>query len=282
MKFQKGDGCFCPRFQAGSTKLSNHAFGMAIDIDHPENPRIINASKKGTIIPLLNEAVKRQSGFDYDFGSLFVERLENSRVLTNRQQLMLAYGSARKASEAIQEWLKQNLATYRTCLNEISKARGAKPGTPAFINGQQAQMAIDKERDPQLLKLLDNQVEKGVLERWAETGIVNLPIELVAALYVAFNWNPLFRWGGGGFRHSKDFMHFELRAVIDDAGSVRPGALTPDSPQRTLEELFPPSFLAFYTPEIDRLATEISELAKIPIPALVTAQPSFRLPRRGP
>ena len=32
-------GCFYPRFIAGTTTLSNHAFGLAIDINAPENAR---------------------------------------------------------------------------------------------------------------------------------------------------------------------------------------------------------------------------------------------------
>jgi hypothetical protein len=261
---------------AGSSKLSNHSFGLAIDIDNLENPRIYDP--KGHFIPLLNEVVKRKCGLDYDFASLFVEGLGNSRVLSNRQHLLLAYGSAKKASDAVQAWLKENLAAYDARLSEISHARGTKPGTPAFIKGQQAQQAIDNERDLQLVKLLRHQIEEDVLESWAQTGIVNLPIELIAAFYVAFNWNPLFRWGGGDYCNSKDFMHFELQAVITEGGRVRPGALTPDSKQRTLEELFPAAFLDSYF-EVFKLAAEVADMATIPIPHLVTATPSLRAAR---
>ena len=32
-------GCFVPRFIAGTTTLSNHAFGLAFDLNVPENQR---------------------------------------------------------------------------------------------------------------------------------------------------------------------------------------------------------------------------------------------------
>jgi hypothetical protein len=32
-------GCYYPRFIAGTSSLSNHAFGLAIDINAPENAR---------------------------------------------------------------------------------------------------------------------------------------------------------------------------------------------------------------------------------------------------
>jgi hypothetical protein len=207
---KKGDGGFCPRYVAGSTTLSGHAFGLAVDIDNIENPRIVGAD----IIPLLNEAVKRQSGLDYDFGSQFLERLQNYRILDNRQQ----------------------------------------------------------DRDLQILKLLKAKRDRNKLDSWAQIGIVNLPIELVAAFYVAFSGDPNFLWGGSDYHDSKDFMHFELQP-LPDRQHRRPGCLTatrsykskqerPEAIVRTLEELFPSwaqmsAFLAFENPEIDDLLEQI-------------------------
>jgi hypothetical protein len=36
---QQYGGCFVPRFIAGTTTLSNHAFGLAFDVNVPENQR---------------------------------------------------------------------------------------------------------------------------------------------------------------------------------------------------------------------------------------------------
>lgn len=250
---RKGDGCFCPRFVADSTKLSAHAFGLAIDIENLENPMI-----KGAIIPLLNQAIKTQSGIDYDFGSRFLDRLQNSRLLDNRQQLLLKYGSAKKASEALQEWLKENLAMYDTCLQQIQQGKGAGKGTAAFVIAETAQSDLDKDEDLQLLKLLIKaNGGRNELDGWAQTGILNLPIELVAAFYVAFSGDPNFLWGGADYHDSKDFMHFEQQPLPGGQPS-RPGCLTANrsGKPRALADLFPPwigAFLIFENPEIDEL-----------------------------
>jgi len=252
-----GDGSFCPRYVAGSTQLSGHAFGLAVDIDNLENPRIV-----GAVIPLLNEAIKRQ-GIDYDFGSKFLDRLQNTRMLTFQQQVRLKYGSAKKASDTLQQWLKETLARYDTCLQQTQQGKGANKGTPAFDIAQSAQAELDDDRDLQILKsLIRAYGDRNELDRWAQTGIVNLPIELVAAFYVAFNGDPNFLWGGADYHDSKDFMHFELQP-LPGGQPFRPGCLTAtrSGTPRTLAELFPSwiaAFLVFQNPEIDSLLQEFN------------------------
>ncbi len=48
-------GCYYPRFIAGSTTLSNHSFGLAIDINSLENQR----GTVGEMHPVVVEIMKK-------------------------------------------------------------------------------------------------------------------------------------------------------------------------------------------------------------------------------
>jgi hypothetical protein len=243
------DAGFVPRFIKGSSELSNHAFGLAIDIEPPSNPHI-----KGSLIPLLNEVAKRQSGIDFDFGSQYASGKVWSGVLSDEQRSVLVYLYGKKASRAVQDWLEENMATYEECLQEIAAGNKHNASTADRENAKQAKMAIDNERDLQLMQSLREQTGWANLNEWRQNGIQSLPFELVWALKQAFKTSPWFRWGQE-YRSTKDAMHFELQAIVKHRdGSITRATLAPDANRvRPLDELFPIVFLACYTPEMDDL-----------------------------
>ncbi|MFL4981016.1 MAG: hypothetical protein ACJ8FU_06805 [Xanthobacteraceae bacterium] len=241
------DGGFVPRFIAGSSELSNHAFGLAVDIDPPSNPHV-----KGRIIPLLNEVVKRQTGRDFDFGSQYASGKVWSGILSDEGRITVTYLYADVGAAAVQEWLKANLATYEQCLQDIAAGTKRNATDDDRQNAELAKLAIDNERDLQLMRLLQAQTNLATLNTWRQSGIQSLPFALVWALKQAFKGNRAFRWGQE-YKSSKDAMHFELQAIIKQQdGTIVPGALTPDAPRvRLLNDLFPTMFLATYSPEFD-------------------------------
>ncbi|MDX6357395.1 MAG: hypothetical protein QOH37_449, partial [Nocardioidaceae bacterium] len=54
-------GCYVPRFIAGTTTLSNHAFGLAFDLNVPENER-------GTVGQIDREVVAVFEHFGFTWG----------------------------------------------------------------------------------------------------------------------------------------------------------------------------------------------------------------------
>lgn len=238
-KLIKARSGFCPRFVAGTTSLSNHAFGLAIDMDtvatYHADPHI-----RDDVIPLLNKLVKLKAGFDYDFGSRFTDTVNYDKVLNTKQRIMVNYYAAKRASEIIKEFLKENLSTLETCRGEIARGAQKNASKADKTNAAQAKMAVDNEWDLQLLQQLSQKVPVSELREWREHGILNMPLELVAAFYVGAQGNPNFQWGGNYIK-SKDFMHFELKAL--GQGGHGAATLTPDvNETRTLEKLFGPMF----------------------------------------
>jgi hypothetical protein len=54
-------GCYVPRFIAGTTTLSNHAFGLAFDLNVPENQR-------GTVGQIDRQVVQIFEGYGFTWG----------------------------------------------------------------------------------------------------------------------------------------------------------------------------------------------------------------------
>jgi hypothetical protein len=256
------DAGFVPRFIKGSSELSNHAFGLAIDIEPPSNPHI-----RGNLIPLLNEVVKRKIGIDFDFGSEYASGKIWSGVLSDEQRLELTYLNGNAASRAVQDWLEENMATYEQCLQEIAAGNKHNASAADRENAKEAKMAIDNERDLQLMQILHKQTDGATLNEWRQNGIQSLPFELVWALKKAFETNHWFRWGQE-YRSTKDAMHFELQAIVKHKdGSITPATLTPNANRvRPLDELFPIVFLACYTPELDDLLDQKLIVPTLPPP----------------
>ncbi len=253
----KQDGGLVPRFIAGSTDLSNHAFGLAIDVDPLTNPMLLGGSGKG-MIALLNEVVKRQTGSAFDFGSQFAFDTSTA-AWGEHTRTVETYEVAKRGSDAVSSWLGKILDTYEHCLADIAAGRAAHASASARENAKEAQRIIDSEPDLQLIQKLHRTTDPQLrsLRAWRERGVQSLPFELVWAIRVAFKTNPWFRWGQE-YKSRKDSMHFELQAVIKgNDGSLRAGALKPDATRvRPLRELFPLSFLMCYSPEFDDFINE--------------------------
>ena len=102
-------GGFVPRFQAGSNQLSNHAYGLAIDIDATWNPQV----KQG---PRQKEdamaALQRATG----------ERLDVDFSNKSSGQFRKIYDRMLKISKKLMAWLDRHLQRYDQLQEEIRKA----------------------------------------------------------------------------------------------------------------------------------------------------------------
>ena len=100
------DGGFVPRYiapkqgQSQTPVLSNHAFGMAVDIDPDRNPHI----KDRDVMDALKQAI------GYDFGASFVEY---SKQIPDLDRIAQIHLRAQDASGKLQRWLQTYLPRYR-------------------------------------------------------------------------------------------------------------------------------------------------------------------------
>jgi hypothetical protein len=102
---------------AGSMTLSNHAFGLAIDIDAYSNPHVVNPF----VIEALNWAVS-QSGVPFDFGRLALSPAERGHQGYGQDDVVEICNRARTASDAVQRWLQTHLPRYRAVMGEVEAA----------------------------------------------------------------------------------------------------------------------------------------------------------------
>jgi hypothetical protein len=202
-----------PRAVAGESRpsLSNHAFGLAVDVDAITNPML----KDGTVIRILNWVVGEPS---FDFGEYVVGPKEHVALPTET-----AYARLKEASLRVQDWLKRHLYDLQV----------SRPEDPDAAADQQSRELADD--DVRNFRILSDRVPRRDLEAWAREGILTIPLSLVLAMKdLQFGW-------GGEYEHSKDMMHFELNywdIVPRDSGfeGVRKG-----QPCRLLDELTPES-----------------------------------------
>jgi hypothetical protein len=230
-------GAFVPRFIAGSTTLSNHAYGLAIDLDPASNPHL-----KQPVIGVLNQIVSARIGQAFDFGKSFVQGKEWSRLLSGDQQTKVAYAYARTGSLAVQAWLQQNLPTYEDCLAKIAAGKNAATGTALKQQADEARQTIAEDSDLRLLQQLNGDPSAGyptlaTLRVWMQKGIQTVPLELAVALRQAIREAGYDGGWGQEYKHSKDTMHFEIEAK---------SAIPPDGTPRTVRQLLPPEMQALY------------------------------------
>jgi len=184
---------FVPRFIAGSTTLSNHAFGLAVDIDAATNPHLKEGEKGPSA--MVFDVLKKITG--YDFGQSFTSGnlppVDRARAIHQQQQ---------EASQKLQAWLYAHIPDYISMAR--SQAGAPKPRDPLWkedeftrsLPTQTTLEAID------VRSLVTGYSLDGV-KTWAREGIQTVPIDLAAALMeVGMRW-------GSEYDHSKDVMHFE-------------------------------------------------------------------------
>lgn len=199
-KLFKSIGGFVPRTIAGSTVLSNHAFGLSIDIDPDTNPHI-----KREVVDVLNEIVK-PSGFDY--GQRFVEPDPKIPPADWAAQTHLL---AAQASNLVKAWLQLHFPRFKPLWDEVKQAdqvlRDRKSTAQARKDAKAAREHAIKhmELDVELNRIwILVQHHGNAVERWVTYGVQTVPLYLAVALVKAG-----LRWGQT-YGDSKDGMHFEL------------------------------------------------------------------------
>ena len=194
---------FQPRVVEGTDKLSNHAWGLALDVDATWNPYITDKD----VIDVLS----RHSSEHLDISKDVVDR-----SVPDADKLAKRYEKLNRLSKDIEEWLKTAVETEHTLSGAVEQAEeqgrlAAKSNDRTAI--QKAEQAVAKARQ----KLADSQDaqdvrtlarrqkrDKDVLETWRSSGVLTLPLELITKLRAhSFGW-------GGEYENKKDFMHFEL------------------------------------------------------------------------
>ena len=102
-------GGFVPRFQAGSDQLSNHAYGLAIDIDATWNPQVKQGSRQKDDAMA---AFQRATG----------ERLDVDFSNKSSGQVKKVYDRMLIISKKLMAWLDRHLQRYDQLQEEIRKA----------------------------------------------------------------------------------------------------------------------------------------------------------------
>lgn len=211
---------FVPRLERGSeSKLSNHSFGLAIDIDSATNPYVAN--------PEVVRVIAEVTGFRLDQAMLALQDQDESAV----DQAAQTYVRLQEASERLKKWLQEWIPKFKqrdvapsglmTPASQSTSQRSWKPGDNITTNEKRTSNPGDKSevervrhlRNIGLVHSLYVALGKrdDVLQRWMERGIHTLPFYLVIALVMAG-----LRWGGM-YESKKDGMHFEL---LDDDNQI--------------------------------------------------------------
>jgi hypothetical protein len=168
-------GGFVPRnIDTGGKKvvLSNHAFGLAIDIDAATNPQFRNTK----VIALL----KQITGFDFS-----QEFQPKDRDISEMDRAIRIYSLVGEASDRLRAWLVRYLPVYEA---------------------ETAARVCETPEGQTIADLVKAGVQLNVLKKWSREGIETIPMALAAAMATLG-----FRWGAS-YRESKDIMHFELLA----------------------------------------------------------------------
>ncbi|HEY2947220.1 MAG TPA: M15 family metallopeptidase [Micromonosporaceae bacterium] len=194
---------FQPRVVENSQTLSNHAWGLALDVDATWNPYITDRQ--------VMDVLRRHSSENLDIAKDVIDR-----SVPNTDKLDKRYEKLSRLSKDIEEWLKTAVNTEHALSDAVEKAEekrrlAAKSNDRTAI--EKAEQAVAKARheladsqDAQDVRILarHQQRDKDVLETWRTSGVLTLPLELIQKLRAhGFGW-------GGEYENKKDFMHFEL------------------------------------------------------------------------
>jgi hypothetical protein len=193
-------GGFVPRVVEGSAELSNHAFGLAVDLDPDWNPQF----KGAEVLAVL----KRVTGFD--FGRTLYPASAEDRIGAIAAQI-------ERASARLKAWLATALPAWETgraglrgLQATLAAAKTAADRRQAAADLKAAQAAFDADPDRHGVDVLVRAYTERTVRGWAAYGIQTIPKELVEEfkkLGAAFG----ARWGGE-YDTTKDGMHLELLA----------------------------------------------------------------------
>ncbi len=213
-------GGFVPRFQCGSDQLSNHAFGLAIDIDGTWNPQLKKSKKNKNVI----EALKRATGERVD------QLFQDSSSIDAIRRI---YARVEAASKKLQLWLNQFMPKLEQFESERSKLKGDKKAKEKV-----AAMDGKMKSDPDLaaLSTLISEFTKPTIEAWRAYGIITIPKEVVEQ-FVELGRPNWARWGGE-YEDTKDIMHLELLQLASPDSPGRPGGPGRRRPVKGLDDLY--------------------------------------------
>jgi hypothetical protein len=201
-------GGFVPRFIAGTERLSNHAFGLALDIDPVRNPHL---KGKGDIA-----AFERAVGVH--IGELFFAGSEPARETQARLD---------EIGLRLRAWLAIWLPQYEALLDARARSRRGSAKDRAAASREAASLQRDISLNPAAADLhaLDTLVRNhgiATVRVWQQ-GLGTIPPEVVD-VFRQLGMKYGARWGTE-YEKSKDIMHLELQAAValpKAAGPPRP------------------------------------------------------------
>ena len=209
-----GVGGFVPRFIEDTSRLSNHAFGMALDIDPRWNPHIKGESD----IAAFKQATGVELGERFFYGSEPAE--ETQRRLE-------------EVSERLKTWLAYWLPLYEPLVEAKERAR---KGRTAKERAEARKVAADLQRDINQnpaaadLRALDTMVKNhgvAVVRGW-QHGIGTIDPRVID-MFKQLGYGYGAR-SGNEYEKSKDIMHIELLPPL-----VLPKAAGPERPMDMLD-----------------------------------------------
>lgn len=193
---------FQPRTIAGTRVLSNHAWGLAIDVNPDDNPFLTNRD--------VFRIIRDHTSDRVDLGARLDAANLDARIAV-----------IRKASREIAAWLTAAIPRLLelTALVERATAdlaRAEMSHDQAGIDTARQRLADANEAyrtDPLVpddVVRLEHVVGAKTVAHWSVAGILNLPDDLIAQ-FEGETPGERFGWGGE-YEHRKDFMHFEIDA----------------------------------------------------------------------
>lgn len=205
---------FQPRRIADKEDLSNHVYGLAIDINATWSPHIKSQS---TI-----EVIRRHTDPSIDFGQPFLSPGESiddidAKLVRASDQILrwlavalpkqtqleakvrAAEARAGEADNAL--WNAQTEAERVAARDELNRARAELDKTRNDLNTSSDAFEINE---------LIKEWGRATLENWQRVGLFTIPIELAKQLK-----ERGFGWGAEWSTH-KDVMHFELDPKLFD------------------------------------------------------------------
>jgi len=180
-------GGFNPRFQRGSTELSNHAYGLAIDVDFYWNPQVRTPDQV--------RAFKQATGVDFS-KPFFSESSQPPAAL---------YLRLVRISDSLKKWLSATLLQYDQLVTQRDQYRKER-------NRVREIAALDAElkNNPDLaaLGIMIHDYERRIVDAWKIYGIITIDKEIID-IFSRLGTREGARWGGE-YRDTKDVMHLEL------------------------------------------------------------------------
>lgn len=197
---------FQPRRIEGSESLSNHVFGLAIDIDAAWNPNI----KSREAI----EVILRHTGVDFgkpllvagaDLEGIYSILHGASNALRNWLRTVLPVeGRLRGAVEEMTRRTQAAEAAVRRARTEAEKRAAAAALEQARKDLRKAQGDLSASMEAFEVGELAKEFGRPVVEQWESRGLFTIPIDLARRLKdLGFDW-------GAEWTTHKDVMHFEL------------------------------------------------------------------------